>query len=72
MQSDRGCLCVPASPLVPLAMLNEVLRVSEGSWPVEALAEDFPHKAPGRLVRTAEALVDVLQEGSALFFGHAP
>lgn len=67
LQRDRRCLCESAGPLAPLAALNEILRVSECGWPVEALAEGFTHEAPGRLVCAAEALVDVFQEGLALF-----
>lgn len=59
MQWECGCSGVASGPLVPLAMLDEVVGVPERYWPVKSLVKGLPHEAPGRLVRPVEALVDV-------------
>ena len=60
-----------AGPLASLASLYEVLCVPERYWPVKALAKCSAYDAPGCLMCAAQALMNVLKEGLALFSGQA-
>ena len=48
--------------MIMIAMLDEVLRVFSGSWPIETCTEHLAYKGPSRGVVTTETGMNFSQE----------
>jgi hypothetical protein len=53
--------------LAVVALLHQQLRILQGCWPIESVAESLGHQGPGRCIMSALALVYFLQQFSPFF-----
>ena len=58
--------------LVTDAMLDQVLCICPGRWPIESCTECLAYKSPGCGMMTAESGVNFCQEVPPFLFGDAP